>query len=144
MSLKELLTFKKTPHKSKPTYQKGPSVFRFNSTGMAIGRNYSNRLSYDDLINAESALGRTLFGPIPEGHEREFFESHKNVWVWHESWTAENGQPTAMTIRYEVRPNGVYKRPNGGGYERLEGAELDNFCRAVREYFSLIKAKLYC
>ena len=36
---------------------------------------YSNKISLDDLINAESAIGRTLFGPIPAGHQREFFES---------------------------------------------------------------------
>ena len=38
-----------------------------------LPRFYSNRLSYQELLNAESALGRTLFGPIPDGHQREFF-----------------------------------------------------------------------
>ena len=75
---------------------------------------YTNKLSLNDLINAESELGRTLFGPIPAGHQREFFASKKNVWIWHENWTNQFGQLQEMTIRYEVRPTGVYKRSNGG------------------------------
>ena len=37
-----------------------------------------------ELINAESALGRTLFGDVAPGHQREFFMHKKNVWIWHE------------------------------------------------------------
>ena len=53
----------------------------------------------NELINAESALGRTLFGDVAPGHQREFFMHKKNVWIWHED---------GMTIRYEVRSNGVF------------------------------------
>lgn len=106
-------------------------------------RNYTNKLTYDDLINAESALGRTLFGPIPEGHSREFFASKKNVWIWHEAWANSLGEPREMTIRYEVRPTGVYKRVDRGKYELVEGAELDNFRRAAHSYLKLVKKKLY-
>ncbi|MBR2993916.1 hypothetical protein IKF43_00785 [Candidatus Saccharibacteria bacterium] len=107
-------------------------------------RGYSNKLSLNDLINAESALGRTLFGPIPDGHQREFFESKKNVWIWHESWADQFGKLQQMTIRYEVRPTGVYKKPVGGSYKKIEGQELDNFCKAARSYLDLVKTKLYC
>ena len=103
-----------------------------------------SHMSYDDLLNAESELGRTLFGPIPYGHQREFFESKKNVWIWHESWLNEAGLEQMITIRYEVRPTGVYKKPAGGSYTLLQGAELDNFVTAVREYFKLAKRELYC
>lgn len=96
----------------------------------------------EDKINAESELGRTIFGPIPAGHQREFFEHKKNVWVWHESWQ-ELGQPREITLRYEVRPNGVYKTANNGHYQKLEGAELANFRAAARGYLQLIKANLY-
>ena len=96
---------------------------------------YSNRLSYDDLVNAESALGRTLFGPMLPGTQREFFKSRGNVWIWHEN---------NMTIRYEVRPEGVYKRTPNGNYSRLEGMELENFRRAAKSYLELVKTKLYC
>ena len=105
---------------------------------------YLGRLSRDELINAESRLGRTIFGPIPEGHQREFFESKKNVWIWHESFTDKQGKFKTMTVRYEVKPNGVFKRVDRGNYRKIEGQELDNFRKAAHSYLSLVKAKLYC
>lgn len=107
-------------------------------------KSYTNKLTTDELINAESALGRTLFGPIPEGHQREFFTSRKNVWIWYERWTSATGAIQDMLVRYEVRPTGVYKRANKGNYQRLEGEELSNFRRAAHSYLSLVKSKLYC
>ena len=104
---------------------------------------YKPRLSYDDLINAESAVGRTIFGPIPLGHQREFFESKKNVWIWHENWPNQIGVMEGMTIRYEVRPDGVFKKVNNGMYTKIEGAELDNFRNAAKTYLNLVKNKLY-
>ena len=109
-----------------------------------LAERYSNKLSYDDLVNAESAIGRTLFGPIPAGHQREFFESKKNVWIWYEGWTNTDGVVRGTTICYEVRPAGVYKKIAGSKYEKLEGKELDNFVGAVRKYFELVRAQLYC
>lgn len=105
---------------------------------------YTNKPTYDDLINAESQLGRTLFGPIPMGHRREFFQSKKNVWIWHESYLNQLGHIEELTVRYEVRPAGVYKRAGRGNYMKLEGAELENFRRAARGYLELVKSKLYC
>ncbi len=97
-----------------------------------------------DLINAESSLGRTLFGPIPDGHQREFFEVKRNVWIWHEGFPNKQGDWQELTVRYEVRPTGVYKRVNKGKYNKIEGKELTNFLKAVRGYFNLVKTKLYC
>lgn len=107
-------------------------------------KKYSNKFSVADLINAESSLGRTIFGPIPAGHQREFFQSKKNVWIWHESFFNQIGNLEEMTIRYEVRPTGVYKRANMGEYRKIEGMELTNFCMATRKYLDLVKTKLYC
>lgn len=104
---------------------------------------YSNKLSYEELINAESMLGRTIFGPIPDGHQREFFEYRKNVWIWHESYVDPNGIMQDMTVRYEVRPEGVFKRPGNGNYSKIEGVELENFRKATHTYLDLIKTKLY-
>lgn len=101
------------------------------------------KATIDDLINAESNLGRTLFGPIPEGHRREFFQHKKNLWVWHESWRDQKGQHKELTVRYEVRPSGVFKKPLGGKYIELKGSELENFRRAVHVYAKLVKEKLY-
>lgn len=128
MSLKELLKFPELPKLPlrKPREK------------------YSNKLSYEDLINAESELGRTLFGPIPAGHKREFFEHKKNVWIWHENWINELGQEQGITIRYEVRPDGVFKKAAGQNYQKIEGAELENFRTAAHSYLELVKSKLYC
>lgn len=106
------------------------------------------RLAHSDpalaeLINAESALGRTLFGPIPEGHQREFFALRKNTWIWHENWTDQLGRLQEMTIRYEVRPSGVFKRVGSGTYQKINGAELSNFRLAAHSYLDLIRENLY-
>lgn len=100
------------------------------------------KLTEADLINAESALGATLFGPVPKGHRREFFRFKHNVWIFHESWM-EGSEKRESTITYEVRENGVYKLPLGGEYIKIKGRELENFCKATAEYLKLIKTKLY-
>lgn len=100
------------------------------------------RLSESDLINAESALGATLFGPIPAGHRREFFRYRHNIWVFHESWH-EGEKKLESTITYEVKESGVYKCPLGDEYKKIKGAELENFRRATHEYLKLVKSKLY-
>lgn len=104
---------------------------------------YSNSLSYTDLMNLESQWGGTLFGPIPAGHQREFFEHKKNVWIWYEGWKDAAGISKDITIRYEVRPSGVFKRVAGEKYEKLEGEELENFRTAAKNYLKLMKTKLY-
>ena len=104
----------------------------------------SHKLAYSNLINAESALGRTIFGPIPEGHQREFFEAKPNYWIWHESWLINKGREhDEITLIYNVRPEGVFKKHLHGKYQKIEGEELNNFCDAVFTYFDLIKSKLY-
>jgi hypothetical protein len=127
MSLKELLT----------------SPFNVLVSKEVIPRHYTNKFTYDELVNVESDYGRTLFGPIPEGHQREFFEHRKNVWIWHESWTDLSGQLIDQTIRYEVRPAGVYKKIAGQNYQKIEGKELDNFVYAAKMYLKLVKTNLY-
>lgn len=130
MSLKELLISRRSGHVVNRGYQGNPHF-------------YSNKLSYEDLVNAESDLGRTIFGPIPEGHQREFFEYRKNIWIWHESFVDPSGVLQEMTVRYEVRPDGVFKKPGNDSYRKIEGMELDNFRKAARAYFNLVKTKLY-
>lgn len=101
------------------------------------------KITIDDLINAESKLGSTLFGPIPSGHRREFFQHKKNLWLWHESWLDQNGQPKELTVRYEVRPSGIFKKPLGGRFVQLKGSELENFRKAVHAYGDAVKKHLY-
>ena len=88
-----------------------------------------------DLINAESALGRSIFGEIKQGHSREFFCLKKNVWLWYED---------GLMIRYEVRENGVYKQiGKSTNYQKVTGEELQNFRNATKAYLRLIKARIY-
>lgn len=88
-----------------------------------------------NLINAESTLGRTVFGPIMPGHQREFFLLKKNVWIWYED---------GYTMRYEIRQNGVYKRVNEEErYTKVTGEELENFKNATKTYLKLIKQSIY-
>lgn len=88
-----------------------------------------------DLINAESALGRTLFGEVATGHSREFFCLKKNVWLWYED---------GLMIRYEVRENGVYKQIGSNtSYTRVVGEELQNFRNATKAYLKLVKSHIY-
>lgn len=101
------------------------------------------RPSRAELINAESRLGSMIFGAIPEGHRREFFHDRENIWIWHESWTDSERHARQLTVRYEVRPSGVYKKLSAGKYFKLEGAELENFRKATRTYLRLIKQYLY-
>ena len=133
MSLKELLGFGRFSGAT--------------SQGLVVERRsqaYTNKLTYDDLINAESQLGRTIFGPIPAGHQREFFKHKENVWIWYESWLDASGQEQNITIRYEVRPTGVYKKTTGASYKKIEGAELNNFRQEAKNYLNLVKTTLYC
>ena len=86
------------------------------------------------LINAESALGRTVFGHVMEGYHREFFCLKRNVWIWYENGT---------TMRYEVRENGVFKKVNDGEFHKISGEELTHFRAATKAYLELLKANLY-
>lgn len=96
-----------------------------------------------DLINAESRLGSTIFGPVPAGHRREFFHDQENIWIWFESWHDETDHPRQLTVRYEVRPSGVYKKISAGAYFKLAGDELENFRRATHAYLHIVKKYLY-
>lgn len=101
------------------------------------------KLAHSNLINAESALGRTIFGPIPAGHQREFFMLKNNSWLWYEGYFDNSGVFHDSTIRYEIRPNGVFKSISGGNYQIVEGRELNNFREAAKSYLKLVKTKLY-
>lgn len=103
----------------------------------------NGKLTRADLINAESRLGSQLFGTVPEGHRREFFHDKKNIWIWHEDWVDEMEHERQMTIRYEVRTSGVYKKIAAGKYFKLEGEELENFRKATHAYLYVIKKYLY-
>ena len=130
---------------AQPNIQTAPHIVNIVTPGAkAIGpRTGWRELTHADLINAESRLGSTIFGPIPAGHRREFFHDQENIWIWFESWHDETGRPHQLTVRYEVRTSGVYKKISAGAYFKLAGDELENFRRATHAYLGLIKKYLY-
>jgi len=93
-----------------------------------------------ELIRREAEIGGRLFGPVPEGHERQFFCLDAHTWVWHESWQ-ENGKQRSVTTRYEVRPNGVLKIQDGQGYQRLSRTEARNLYQATELYRQRVGAE---
>ncbi|HVX24465.1 MAG TPA: hypothetical protein VG992_03950 [Candidatus Saccharimonadales bacterium] len=86
------------------------------------------------LIRQEAALGGQMFGPVPNGHQRQFFCLDEHTWVWHEEWTDQSGQKQVVTTRYEVWPNGVLKSQNGQPYKRLTAAEARHLYQAAGLY----------
>ncbi len=90
--------------------------------------------AHRDMIRREAKIGGKLFGPIPAGHQREFFCLDAHTWVWHESWHDAQGKQQSVTTRYEVRPNGVLKVQNDKAYQSLSYDEAVNLYRAVELY----------
>jgi hypothetical protein len=109
----------------------------------AAKKTRQGRLTRRDLIRLESKIGAQLFGPVPEGHRREFFNLDDNTWVWYEEWTDQNGKHHELTTRYEVHPNGVLKVQDGQPYAVVEGEELRNLAMATRLYYERIAREIY-
>lgn len=131
---------------TQPTTQLVPNIVNIVTPGHAriIGPHTGwHELAHADLINAESRLGSTIFGPIPAGHRREFFHDRQGIWIWHEDWQDAAANERELTVRYEVRKSGVYKKISAGNYFKLEGGELENFRRAAHAYLKVIKTYLY-
>lgn len=127
---------------SEPRSEEVSSEFEDNIVSFSL-EPLSSSPTLSDKINAESRLGSLVFGPVPEGHQREFFHDRDNVWIWYESWEDEEGVTHEQTVRYEVRPSGVFKKLAAGQYSQIQGGELENFRRATHTYLALIKRHLY-
>lgn len=101
------------------------------------------KLTERELIQQESEVGAQLFGTIPRGHRREFFNLDAKTWIWHEEWTDRAGKRRTATTRYEVHENGILKAQEGARYNFLEGEELENFLIATRLYYERIAREIY-
>lgn len=98
----------------------------------------------EELIRLESEIGAELFGPIPDGHKRSFYNLDPKTWVWYEEWSdADNKSKRRVTTRYEVQPNGVLKVQDGSSYTYLSGQEFDDFTLAVQMYYEQVMRKIY-
>lgn len=100
-------------------------------------------LTERDLIQLESQIGATLFGPVPKGHRREFFNDDQNHWIWHEEWVDAYGKTQSMTTRYEIQPRGILKVRLGEPYAYIEGEELRNLNMAAQLYYEEVARKIY-
>lgn len=97
---------------------------------------------YRNLIRREAKIGGELFGPIPDGHKREFFCLDKHTWVWHEEWIDDNGQHQMKTTRYDVGRDRILKSQNGQ-YSLLSANEARNLKDAATLYQQRIERELY-
>jgi hypothetical protein len=94
------------------------------------------------LIRREAKIGGSLFGPVPEGHRREFFCLDKHTWVWHEEWLNDQGEQKHRTTRYDVRPGGVLKSQDGQ-YKEMDITEARRLYVAVDLYEKKVSRELY-
>lgn len=122
--------------------QSGSLIGRFGRavTGRTLRRSVSER----DLIALESQIGRQLFGEVPKGVRREFFNLDPHTWMWHEEWVDPTSkQHRVQTVRYEVQPDRIVKVADGVRYARLTGKELDDFVLAVQLYYDRVLREIY-
>lgn len=104
---------------------------------------FSSRISRRELIQRESEIGGQLFGSVPAGHHRQFFNLDPTTWIWYEEWNDDEGKAQSTTTRYEVHKNGVLKVQEGTQYYYIEGQELDNFVTATRAYYERVTHDIY-
>jgi len=95
------------------------------------------------LIQQESQLGGKLFGAVPEGYHRQFFNLDLTTWVWYEEWQDENGKMQSSTTRYEVHENGILKVQDKTPYYYIEGSELTNLITAIHQYYEKVARDIY-
>lgn len=93
------------------------------------------------LIQMEAKIGGKLFGPVPEGHHREFFCLDRHTWVWYEEWQEAKGQKHVITTTYNVRPNGVLKSQNNKPYQPVSEAEARNLYKTTELYRTRVQAE---
>lgn len=98
-----------------------------------------------ELIQLESEIGAQLFGEIPEGHRREFFNLDQNTWIWHDEIIEPSlkRHHEKVTVRYEIHANGILKVQEGARYTFIEGEELKNFVMATQLYYERICRHIY-
>ena len=101
-------------------------------------------LTERELIQLESDLGRDLFGPVPEGHQREFFCLDAKTWIWYEEYVdPQTKKKKSSTTRYELQENRILKAQEGARYSYLEGEELQNLLTAIQMYYEQVARKVY-
>lgn len=96
-----------------------------------------------ELIQAESKIGREIFGEIPKGHQREFFCLDETTCIWYEEFKNAEGKTESITTRYEIQGDRVMKVQGGSRYSYLEGDELNNLLTAIHMYYERVMRGVY-
>lgn len=112
-------------------------------TGSDSVRLPGSKITRRELIQRESRIGGKLFGAVPDGHHRQFFNLDPTTWVWYEEWTDEKGKSRNRTTRYDVHENGILKVQDDAPYYYIEGQELDNFLLATQMYYERVAKEIY-
>ena len=122
-----------------------PKLSSGASISLKMPKNFRplKKLTERELIQLESEIGGTLFGPIPAGHARQFFNLDKTTWIWYEEFSDKSGKKHSVTTRYEVQEKGILKAQDGAKYSYLEGQELENFAVAVQAYYEQVMRGVY-
>lgn len=120
-------------------------VTQFSVSSLKVPKTFRplKKLTERELIQLESEIGGKLFGPIPTGHRREFFNLDKNTWIWYEEYNDTKGKNHSVTTRYEVQEGGILKAQDGAKYTYLEGEELQNFGVVVQIYYEQVMRGVY-
>jgi hypothetical protein len=103
---------------------------------------FKTKITKRELIQRESVIGGRLFGNVPDGHHRQFFNLDRRTWVWYEEWE-QNGQHESRTTRYEIHENGIMKVQDGAPYYYIEGHELKNLLLAIKHYYDQVAREVY-
>lgn len=98
---------------------------------------------YRELIRREAIIGGQLFGPVPQNGRREFFCLDERTWVWHEEWVDASGKRHAVTTRYDVRPQGIFKAQDGQPYRPLSPEEARHLRQAAVLYNEKVRAAVF-
>jgi hypothetical protein len=101
------------------------------------------KLTRQQLIDRESEIGGHLFGPIPLGRHRKFFNLNRTTWVWYEEWINKMGKSQSSTTHYEVSQGGILKVQEGLQSHYINGKELRNFLAATRLYYNRVARDIY-
>lgn len=96
-----------------------------------------------ELIRKEAKVGATVFGAVPAGHYREFFNLDKKTWVWFEQWTDEANIEQRVYTSYEFQPRGVLKTVNNIPRGYVEGQELTRLLEAIKLYHDKVAVEVY-
>lgn len=101
------------------------------------------KLSERQLLQLESDIGRELFGPLPKGHQREFFCLDEKTYIWYESYKDSDGKDIEITTRYEIQGDQILKAQPGARYSYIEGQELENLLKAIGMYYERVMQTVY-